>query len=160
MVLLAFNWDLDLGFVIGLLGLVFSVWAMLRTRKLEKQQYKLNQYELEDREKAREEEKHAKLKVYGVSDDLRSRMAMRITNEGKCAAEEIQLLIMNLSTVEFPEGLEIEGKTPSRLGAGDSFDFFLNCWTDDDVLELRVKWIDEAGPWVATQNIQIKCMRD
>ena len=160
MTLLKFNWDIDLGFVVGFLGFAFSMWAMLRTRKLEKQQYKLNQYAIDEKEKELEEAKHAKLKVFGLTEDLRCMMKMRIVNDGKCTAENLKLTIENKSLQEHPEGLTFDRELPHRLEAGESFDFALNCWTGEDVLELRMTWEDETGPYVGGKKIQIKCKHD
>lgn len=160
MILLAFNWDLDLGFILGLLGFAGSMWAVIRTRKLEKQQYTLNKYAIEEKEKEREEAKHAKLKVYGTTEDLRCLMKMRIVNDGKCDADDVTLTIMNKSLQEYPEGLSFDRNIPSHLGAGDDFDFALNCWTGEDVLELKITWTDDSGPYQSGKSIQIKCQHD
>jgi hypothetical protein len=160
MLLIAFNWDLDLGFILGLLGFAGSMWAVLRTLKLEKQQYTLNKYAIEEKEKEREEAKHAKLKVFGTSEDLRCLMKMRIANDGKCDADDVTLTIMNKSLQEYPEGLSFDRNIPSHLGAGDGFDFALNCWTGEDVLELKITWTDDSGPYQSVKSIQIKCQHD
>lgn len=160
MILLKFNWDIDLGFIVGFLGFAFSMWAMLRTRKLEKQQYKLNQYAIEEKEKEREEAKHAKLKVYSLSEDLRCMMKMRLVNDGKCTAEDVTLTIVNKSLQDYPEGLSFDREIPHRLEADDEFDFAVNCWTGEDVLELKMTWVDDSGPHVGGKKIQIKCKHD
>ena len=174
MVLLTINWEFIISIIFGLSGLILSAVAMRRTRKLEKQQYDLNEQQrklneqqeelnritLEEMEHKKEDAKRAKLKVHGITTDLRCLMRMRIENEGLCDAEELNLKIVNKSLEEHPKGLAFDRPIPSRLEAGDHFDFSLECWTGEDVLDLRIEWTDGNGPLFTVKHIPITCTHD
>lgn len=160
MVLIDVNMEIDLGFFLGLAGLILSAVAMFRTGKLEKQQLELNEYALEEKKKEKEASKHANLKLYGTSSDLRCYMQMKIENVGKCDAEYVDLTILNKSLKEHPEGLSFDGTVPTRIAAGESYEFGLFCYTGEEELKVRVSWEDGLGPWSPVRTVQIKCKRD
>lgn len=155
MILLKFNWDIDLGFIVGFLGFVISMMAMLRTRKLEKQQYKLNQYEIEEKEKEREEAKHANLKISKVTNISDIETKLMIDNRGKNDANYVELKIVNKSLEQAPKQMWIEDEIPKRIGSGDRFYFVVYSWTGDNILEIKVTWQDEAGIWNRVERVQI-----
>ena len=157
---MTFNWEIDFGFLLALIGVGLSVWSLIRTRKLEKQQLIINQYKIEEKEREREEKKHAHLKLKGFSENLHCYMLLTITNHGECEANKIKVDILNESLNKFPEGLSIKGSIPEIIEPGERCVLTLLCYTRDEILKAKLSWEDKAGYQESIQSIQINCDRD
>jgi hypothetical protein len=142
MILLKFNCDIDLGVIIGFVSLILGGIAFFKSLRLEKQQYKLNKYALENEENKREEEKHAQISITPTEKSVLSNyMVLKIENYGKCEATEIKVTI--LSETSYYYGFDND--LPKTLKPNESREIGFH-WSDNRFsIEYEVSWKDKAG---------------
>lgn len=142
MILLKFNCDIDLGVIIGFVSLILGGIAFFKSLRLEKQQYKLNKYALENEETKREEEKYAKIRITPVEKLASSNyMIIKMENYGKCDATEIEVLILG----EYGYHVGFDHVLPKSLKEGESIEIGLHCYDNRYDIEYEVRWKDRAG---------------
>lgn len=154
LVLLEFNSDIDLGLIIGFVSLVLAGIAFFKSWRLEKQQYKLNNYALENEEIKREEEKHAMIRVLSLEKPVPSNyMIVRIENSGKCEATEIKVTI--LSETSYYYGFDND--VPKMLKPNECREIGFH-WSDNRFsIEYEVCWIDKAGQHIEKSEFRNTC---
>ena len=142
MVFLEFNWDFDLGVIIGLLGIAVSIIAITKTRKIEKQQFLLNKFALENEEKKREEEKHANIIITPI-DGTKSNnyMTVKFANTGKCKADNIHVQILN----DTYHVLRFSPNPPSSLNPGEIVEVGFECYDNPFYIKYKIQWEDKSG---------------
>lgn len=145
MTLLAFNWDFDLGCIIAFFSLIIAAVSFLKTRKLEKQQFKLNEYALAEKKREIEELKHASVKLEPVSKINSHYMTVRIINNGKCDARQIKVTFLNDIIKQYPDAIAFEETPPEFLKANDHVVVGLTCSCHDTYANYIVNWVDDAG---------------
>lgn len=160
MKLLAFNWDIDLGFIVAAIGLVIGVISFIKARRLEKQQYKLNEYALEDKKREREEAKHARIRIEPYKSNGRCYMMVRMKNEGKCDAKQIKVAILNDIAKCNEDAMKFDHEPSDMLEAGryEEIGFFSYC--SDFYAEYQVSWVDDAGEQSYQGRFKIICNHD
>ena len=142
MVLFKLNCDIDLGVIIGFVSLILGGIAFFKSLKLEKQQFKLNKYAIENEEAKREEEKHAKIRITPAEKLVSSNyMIVKMENYGKCDATEIEVLILG----EYGYHVGFDYGLPKTLKEGENMEIGLHCYDNRYDIDYEVRWKDKAG---------------
>lgn len=156
MKLIEFNSDIDLGVIVGFVSLVLAGIAFFKSWRLEKQQYKLNKYAIENEVNKREEKKHAKIRIISLEKPVPSNyMIVQIENIGKCEATEIEVAILSESEyyMDFAQDL------PKSLKAGESREIGFHCSDNRFSIEYEVHWKDKAGQQLEKSEFRNTCRR-
>lgn len=152
---LELNWENFVSLLISVISLLLAVLSYLKSRKVENQQYELNEHALKKIRDEEKDAKHAKLALTKVSRISDVEVKMRIANQGKCDADFVRYKIVNESLKQQPKGMYLDGIIPERVGSGESFEFILHTWTGDKLLEMEITWEDNAGPWSKIYRVQL-----
>ncbi|MCR4964892.1 MAG: hypothetical protein K6A41_04475 [Bacteroidales bacterium] len=146
--LLAFNWNLDLGVVIGIISLIIAGVSLTIGIRTHCQQSKLNKYDLEERIREREALKHANLVLEFSKRIKGGPMLILIKNTGKCAAKEIKIGFTNEIIQQYPNALEILSELPEIVEAESDNEVEFLCSSADSFAKYWISWVDDAGKQV------------
>ncbi len=142
MILLQFNWNFDLGVVVGLIGIGLSLVALIISWRLFNQQRVINNYIIENEKKKREEEKHAKIRITSLEKAVPNNyMIVKIENYGECEATEIEVTILSESSYYHGFAQDL----PKALKPTENREIGFH-WSDNQYsIKYEVKWEDKAG---------------